>query len=279
MMKIPAIQQRQASSHLQVMLKSDPLMISESGYQAFLARLERITLGAHELLPSEFSPAPAESSIKMVSGVPVVEVHGVIGKNLEPWEVEFFGMVDLNDVRAQLAEAAATEADVVILDIDSPGGFSTGVHELASDIASSEQFTIGFTDSCMCSGAYYLGAAAKHLVASPSASLGSIGAYTVLADASRMYQQAGVDVEVIRSGDFKGGAVEGAEITEKARFDAQKNIDGIGEQFRQFVAENRPSIEMENMEGQVFLGREALDNGFSDDTANSLEALVYSLVD
>lgn len=67
----------------------------------------------------------------------------------------------------------------IVLNIDSPGGVSTGIGEFAEEIfqARQEKEIVAFTNGNMCSAAYWLASAAENIIAEPSATIGSIGTY------------------------------------------------------------------------------------------------------
>ena len=276
-MKISPIQIQAKSASLQVHLHTDPLLITERGYSTTVAHLQQFTHGSIELVSIE--KETESGTVEIVGNVAIIPIKGMIGKGLDEWEKRYFGMCDVDDVRKGLAEAKGAEVDTIILDIDSPGGFATGVHELATEIAAMNQFVVTYTEGEMASAAYYLGAGAKHVAASPTALVGSVGVYTVLMDSSQAYRDAGHTVEVIKSGALKGVGVEGTSLTDEARAEVQGIVDARGKAFREFVVANRRNIDFEHLEGQSFLGSDAQTLGFVDELASSRDELITQLVD
>jgi ClpP class serine protease len=63
----------------------------------------------------------------------------------------------------------------VILNIDSPGGVSVGVPELAEKIKNFKKKVISFTSNEACSAAYWIGSQASEFYATPSSTVGSVG--------------------------------------------------------------------------------------------------------
>jgi ClpP class serine protease len=81
----------------------------------------------------------------------------------------------------------------IVIQIDSPGGNVAGTPEVARKIYEARgkgKAIIAQADSLMASAAYYIGAAADEIVATPSSEVGSIGVYAVHEDASG-YERAG----------------------------------------------------------------------------------------
>jgi len=276
-MKISPIQRQASSAKIQSLLNSEPLLITEKGFLAINNRLQQMSHDSFEIL--EVIREDEESFVKIIQNVAVVSIKGVIGKGLEDWEKWYLGMVDIDDVREAVKSAEVQAADYILFEINSPGGFAGGVHELSEDIDKLDKFTACFTDGEMASAAYYLGAATKHIVCSPSALVGSIGVYSVLYDSSRAYQEAGYSVEVIKSGDHKGGGVEGVPISDSYREQVQVLVDARGAKFREFVATHRQAIDFDHLQGQVYLGEEAQSLGFVDGLANSKDELIDQLFD
>jgi len=276
-MKISPIQIQASSAKLKSQLSADPMLITETGYHSVMNRLEQITAGDVEII--EITKEPEEDLVELRQNVAVIRIHGVIAKGLEDWEKRWFGMVDIDDIREDLNRPEVVAADHVVLDINSPGGFTTGVHELATEISQRNQLVTSFTEGDMASAAYYIGCAGSQVISTASAAIGSVGVYVVLTDSSQAWREAGYSREVIKSGEHKGGGVEGVAISESYRASVQQMVDSLGEEFRAFVVSNRPTIDFGNLQGQVFLGRDALSLGFVDAVANSLSDVVSQLVD
>ena len=136
-----------------------------------------------------------------------IPVRGVIGKGLSDME-KLCGCCDIEDVEEML-EAAERDPDVttIVFEIDSPGGCSVGVPELANRIKNCSKNTIAFTDSEACSAAYWLGSQAKQFFATPSATIGSVGVYIAYPDMTQAYANEGVKMDVIKAGMFKGAGI------------------------------------------------------------------------
>jgi protease-4 len=150
---------------------------------------------------------------------------------------------------------------------NSPGGTVTGVYEAGSIISKLSKPTFAYTETQMCSAAYWLGSKSTNIIATPSASLGSIGVYMALIDSSEKMQKEGLKLDLIKSGEFKAMGIK--PLTESERAILQERVEQIHDQFRQEVNMKR-SVSAEYMEGLTYTGVESIENGLSD-------ALVYSL--
>jgi signal peptide peptidase SppA len=252
-----------------------PWLITPEGYAAVRALVERHVLagdGLAELaavkLDDLFPPRPA-ATFDTKTGIAEVPVFGTIGKGLSRIE-KSCGAVSTEDIAADLAQAQANPGiRGVLLHVSSPGGMVNGTPELAAQIRSLGKPTVAYTDSMMGSAAYWLGSQADLVLASPSASVGSIGVYIPYADQSRRYEQEGVKVDVIRNkeGVYKGMGLPGTALSEGQREHLQERVDQIFAMFAGDVLAKR-RCGKDAMKGQSFLGGEALARGLVDDVGS-----------
>lgn len=191
----------------------------------------------------------------------VVPLRGVIGRGLSELE-KMCGCCDLKSVEEMLEDCERDEAiTTIILAIDSPGGTSVGVPELASRIREMSKKVIAFTDNEACSAAYWLGSQASEFYATPSSSVGSVGCYIAYEDESKRYADAGIIVDVIRAGKYKGAGISGTSLTEDQRNMLQGEVVEIWESFKADVKMVREFVDESSLEAQIFSGRKAADLG------------------
>ncbi len=200
-------------------------------------------------------------------GVATIPIKGVIAANIGAWEKNW-GFVDVNDLDHELELAAGSpKVDEIRLAFDSPGGYIVGVPDLAEKIASineSEKEVNAFALGQCCSAAYWLAAGAYSITAGKTSDVGSIGVYQPIEDYSRMYKNAGVDVELIKSGEFKGQGYPGTPYSEEYKAHLQAEVDTLFGWFAGHVTSNRLGVESDSMKGQSFLGEEAFRRGLVD---------------
>ena len=120
------------------------------------------------------------------------------------------------------------------------------------------------SDTLVGSAAYALAASCDSILITESTTVGSIGSFCAVLDSSKAYEMAGLKVDVIKSGEYKGAGMDGTSLTKEQRQQYQNSSDYYGEQFREVVRSCRV-IEEELMQGQVFIGGEAIQKGFADD--------------
>jgi len=207
-------------------------------------------------------------------GVAIIGLYGLLGPR-DDW---YF---DTNTRRFAAQVRASTRDDRVrarLLDIDSPGGVVTGTHE-ASAVVRSERAAKpieAVSNGMMASAAYWIGSAANQITASPSSLTGSIGVITLHADMSRMYENAGIDVEMLSVGAHKADGNQFEALNAKARATLMERINDMYDGFVAEVSLNRrtnPAQVVSNYgQGKVLSSEKALAAGMVDRVATFDEA-------
>jgi len=195
------------------------------------------------------------------NGIAVLPVHGLLGQHVGSME-RSSGTTDISDIAAALASAMADDAvSGVLLDVNSPGGTTGGIPELATAIAqaSLRKPIVAFTDSLMASAAYWLASGSDAIVASQSAQVGSIGVYMAWLDNSRAMEMQGYRTELIKHGKWKGMGVSGTSLSDEARAMLQQTVDQVYDWFSGHVRMFREDVAQEAMEGQTFFAGAARD--------------------
>jgi signal peptide peptidase SppA len=207
-------------------------------------------------------------------GTGVIPIVGPIGKGLAPIE-RMTGAVDVNDI-AETIDDYATNPQVtrIAFQVASPGGTVTGVEELANKVRNISKPTMAYTDSEMASAAYWIASAADKVVASPSSTVGSIGVYMTVADMTEMAKAQGIKMVVIKSGKFKGAGIPGTSLSEEQIANLQDSVDAIHADFKAAVVQTRKLVKPEDMEGQVFSGKQAAKRGLVTGLADSFNEAV-----
>lgn len=267
-----------------------PLLIQPAQAEAYLNRVGdmEIPMDAKmsdmgEMLSAIFGEKP---TLEKFPPFAIIPVKGVIGKNLSELE-SLCGCCDIHDVEEMLEECERdTSIKTIILDIDSPGGTSVGVPELANRIKNCSKEVISFTGNECCSAAYWLGSQASKFYATPSSSVGSIGVYIAFPDCSEAFKMEGVKMDVIKSGTYKGAGIPGTSLDEGQRQMLQQEVEDIHADFKEAVKSVRSFVEDSSMEGQMFSGKRgaeaglvtSLTNGF-DEMLKELDAAVFAQIE
>lgn len=230
--------------------------------------------GIHSLVAGFFDElfTEKEISVENVDGVAVIEIAGVVEKD----PVFHLWTADVDKVREAVASALADETvQAIVLDFDSPGGTVCGVPELAEDIAAAEKPVVAYTDSQMCSAAYWLACGADAILASPSAEVGCVGCYCAIPDTSAAAAKEGIKVNLIASGAFKGAGYPGTPVTEEQIALFRDGVLEVAEEFKAHVRAHREVAE-DDLEGQSFSGRKAAENGMIDGLGRLEDAIALA---
>ena len=207
-------------------------------------------------------------------GTGVIPIAGVIGKSLSPLE-KMTGAVDVSDISETIDEYATNpQVTRIAFQVSSPGGTVTGVEELANKVRNIAKPTMAYSDTEVASAAFWIAAASDKLVVSPSSTVGSVGVYMVVADYSEAAKAEGIKMIVIKAGQHKAIGVPGAEVTDAHQAHLQEGVDEIHADFKGAVLKTRKMVKAEDMEGQVFSGKQAAQRGLVTGLADSFNEAV-----
>lgn len=136
-----------------------------------------------------------------------VEKRGNIGiLNIRGPIVRYGGMMELSaDVRSlesYAKEFKTLEEDpsieVIVLNIDSPGGEAAGISQFATYIRNSPKRVVAYIDDLGASAAYWIASAAREIYASTTAFVGSIGVVFTIIDDSEKQKKEGIEkIEIV----------------------------------------------------------------------------------
>ncbi len=167
----------------------------------------------------------------------------------------------------------ADKGEQVLLRLENAGGL---VHEhglAASQLARLKQHGLTLTvavDKVAASGGYMMACIGDRILAAPFAVLGSIGVLAQVPNVNRLLRERGVDVEMFKGGRFKRTVTVLGRNTDEDREKFQQEIDEIHRLFKQFVAEHRPSLDLDKVAtGEHWFGRDALALGLCDEIGTS----------
>jgi protease IV len=125
--------------------------------------------------------------------------------------------------------------------------------------------------SVAASGGYYVAAPATKIVANPGTITGSIGVFIQFVRLQELMNKMGIDLEIVKSGEFKDMGSPDRKLTEKDREILGALIKDLQGQFVSAVATGRNlSVEkvQEIADGRIFSGARAKDLGLVDFMGN-----------
>jgi len=143
-------------------------------------------------------------------------------------------------LRQQL-RSARRSSDVVagLLVMDTPGGTAKGNRDLADEVAAfaAVKPLFAYIDDLTASAGVSVASQATRRYANNATALyGAMGTYSVLIDAQRAADNAGVTVHVIRAGEFKGMGELGTEISEEQLAEAQRIVNALNDEYLALIA-------------------------------------------
>lgn len=230
--------------------------------------------GITDLITQLFGESPKPYTVGSTYVIPIM---GMISKGLSP--IEAIGATDVEKLDDQIDEALAANPKRILFHINSDGGTIDGVEEIADKIRALPVETIAYTSGSMNSAAFWIGSAADRVIASPSASVGAVGVYSVSTDLSEQAKSLGIKVKVFRnsSSPYKGMGVAGTSLTSEQEALTQAEVDKAGETFKQAVLMKRKLAKPEDMQGQAMSGRDAAARNLITGLAPTLKMLLTQL--
>jgi len=216
---------------------------------------------------------------RIEGGIAIVPVLGEL-VNRGAWIGASSGLTSYEGLDAQLRLAAA-DRDVrgIVLDINSPGGEASGAMEAGALVRelSAQKPIVAFVNGMAASAAYAIASGANHIVASPSAILGSIGVVMVHIDRSEAITKGGVKPTIIHAGAYKADLSSYQALSDDARARIQGHVDAVYDLFVGTVAGHRglPVEAVRKTEAGIFLGPQAVTAGLADAVGTLDDAFAY----
>ena len=217
----------------------------------------------------------------IVSGnrVAVVSISGVIAMESESG-LFAEGATTPEDVKTQIEHALDDDSvKAILLEVNSPGGSAVASDEIAEIIkdARKKKPVVAWLGEWATSGAYYVASAADYIVASPATVTGSVGVIFILPEYSGLMRKVGVNMTVIKAGEYKDFARGYRPLSREEEEMLQSVVDEIYDVFVREVAENRNLSEEYVRErvasGGVFSAAQARELGLVDEIGTRSRAL------
>lgn len=167
-----------------------------------------------------------------------------------------------------------------VLEIRSPGGSVGGSQSLYRELAElrdeDDRPIYAWIGDVGASGAYYAALGADSIFALPGSITGSIGVIMEFPEVRGLMDKAGIDLQVVKSGEHKDMGSPARKLTESDRRILQQVVDDTYGQFVGAVAENRhmPEDSVRALaDGRIFSGQRARDLGLIDGLATLSEVV------
>jgi len=218
------------------------------------------TLMAIVLSLSGYSPA-----LSFTNKIGVVPINGIIR--------------DADTIIKQIiAFRNDRQIKAIILRIDSPGGGVGPSQEIYTETrrTSRTKKVVASLGSVAASGGYYIASAADSIVANPGTLTGSIGVLMEFVRVEELLKKIGVEMQVIKSGEFKDIGSPNRKMTHKEKEMLLTLLEDIRNQFVTAVSQGRNMPEeavLELADGRIFSGRQAKGLGLVDSLGNFRDAV------
>lgn len=179
-----------------------------------------------------------------------------------------------------LKDIGNSQAQAVVLTIESPGGTTTGSEKLYDEIRalSRKKPVVAVVGTMAASGGYIAAMGADRIFASGNSLVGSIGVLFQYPNVSKLLDTVGISYETIKSSPLKA-APNGFEPTSEAARAALASIVADSfEWFKGLVRERRSMTDAELgavSDGRVFTGRQGLQLKLVDALGGEREAIAW----
>ncbi|MGC0098306.1 S49 family peptidase, partial [Ralstonia pseudosolanacearum] len=226
--------------------------------------------------PGDYMP-PERNPVRGNAQIAVIPIHGTLVRRTVGLEAES-GLASYTAIGDQL-DAALADPGVaaILLDVDSPGGESGGVFDLADRIraAAAIKPVWAAANDMAFSAAYALACAASRVFVSRTGGVGSIGVIAMHVDQSVKDAKDGVRYTAVFAGARKNDLNPHEPITDEAQAQLQAEVSRIYRLFVATVASYR-GLSAETVtatEAGLFFGQDAIAAGLADDVGTFEDAL------
>lgn len=246
-------------------LHGKPWLISPEWHRRMSAIAESALDGRMQV-PAELyaDSSEPEHGLNVQDGVAIIHVAGPIMPKVGMMEA-MCGARSLADLSDDLTAAEmSNEVDGVLICMDSPGGHTTLVPEVARQIANFPKPLVTYVEGDCASAAYYL-ACSQTIYALGSGTVGSIGVYLHVYDDSKQWEMHGLRSILVSTGEYKGMLMPGQPVSEKQlAFLRDEVVQPTADKFFSWVAQHRPDVTSELMDGRFWDGERAMQLGLID---------------
>ena len=267
--------------HLAARLFGAPLLIHRPKLDVILSVLgSRVGLpdlsASTGFAPPDRNAAQSDTSAGQ-SGIAVIPIYGTLVRRTQGLEAQS-GLTSYAGIAMALDTALADpNVAAIVLDIDSPGGESSGVFDLADRIraATAIKPVWAVANDMAFSAAYALASAASRLIVSRTGGVGSIGVIAMHVDQSVKDQQDGIAYTAVFAGDRKNDLNPHAPITGEAQSFLQGEVNRIYDLFATTVAKHRGMgvNTIKGTQAALFFGADAVTSGLADDVGTLDDAI------
>ena len=232
-------------------------------------------LSIHPLSSSSFDSGPGDNSDNSQQ-IAVISISGPITKHRQ-----FCGPAGMEEV-SEILQACYDSEDIsgILLKVESGGGDGMAMRLLNEKIADRTKTVIGFIDDFACSAAYGIVSGCDLIVVNSNmARVGSIGTYLSMADYTKQFEKAGVDIYTVYATASKDKNGEVREALKGNLKPLEDLANTFNENFLTTIETNRDGKLTESRDvwgtGKVYFAKEALKLGLIDKIDTFTNTLNY----
>ncbi|MFW5807598.1 MAG: signal peptide peptidase SppA [Spirochaetota bacterium] len=167
----------------------------------------------------------------------------------------------------------------VVIRINSPGGSVSATQEIFQKVLELRKRNIPVIASLgdiAASGGYYIASGCDDIYANPGTLTGSIGVIIAAPSFRALFEEMGIDMNVIKSGEYKDILSSVRDLRDDERVLLQEVVDITYKQFLKDISlgRNMPIDDFEQYaDGRIFTGTQAFDYGLVDYIGSFEDAL------
>ena len=264
------------------MIEQSPVWAVDANSVPQLAKLPKLLAAEKQNFSAEeiakglaFSAGPAleaeraDLPISVYDNVAIIPLRGIMLKSY-PWSSSY--VCSSFHVRMAVRSARLDESiDHILIIADTPGGSVSGMHELGDEIklAAESKKVVVQVEGSLCSAGYHVAAGATDIIANHKMNvIGSIGVRTVLVDTSKYYEDMGVKIMPIDTGEHKSTGQDGVAVTDAQKAEIQRQVDELYAEFINVIVEGRGISEKDAKalgDGRTWFATDALSSGLIDE--------------
>ena len=226
-------------------------------------------LAAHMASNKAFKPIKPPMMHGASNGMAIIPIHGILTKRSGIFD-GMLGMTSYDEIQKQISAALSDDAvQTILLDIDSPGGETSGLFDLADFIfnARSQKRIWAVCNDEAYSAAYGIASSAGKVFINRTSGVGSIGVIASHIDQSAFDEKQGVKYTTVFAGNRKNDLNPHEPITSESMQTLQSEVGRLYAMFVELVARNRnlDQSAIRSTEAGLYFGVDAINAGLADE--------------
>jgi protease-4 len=172
------------------------------------------------------------------------------------------------------------QCNAILIAIDSPGGAAGSSQAIYNEIKYYKKRynipVVCIVENVCASGGYYIASACDYIISTPSAFIGSIGAYISFPYVKEFIEQFKLKYNFIKAGEYKTSGNPFTDLTPEQKEMFQIMTDNVYNKFTSDVLESRPNLDKDKAiwaEGKIFTGEQALNLKLIDELGSRSTAI------